>query len=168
MIKYNSGSSDGNYLNKKDRVKAGLPILRPSKYTVGVANGGSSQAQHITQLPFHKLSTRARQADTFQDFPMSLMSVGKTSDDGTISVFIKTGITVFKEEDVHIICKDELILIVGHDKRGQYQIPLMQQRGHWQPRCPSKQTRQALRQTNSVYNLRSTQQAIKGMNARQH
>jgi hypothetical protein len=77
MITYNSGSN-GNYLSKKDRIKAGLPILQPSARMVGVANGGTSQAQHVTRLPFHKLSAWARQADTFQDFPMLLMSVGKT------------------------------------------------------------------------------------------
>jgi hypothetical protein len=120
-ITYNSGSN-GNYLSKKDRVKAGLPILQPSTRMVGVANGGTSQAQHVTQLPFHKLSARVRQADSFQDFQTSLMSMGKTSDDGTISVFTKTGVTVFKEEDVLITCKGEPILISVRDGRGQYQI----------------------------------------------
>ncbi len=149
MITYDSGSK-GNYLSKKDCVKAGLPILRPSTRMVGVANGGASQAQHITGLPFHKLSARARQADTFQDFSTWLMNVGKTSDDGTISVFTKTGVTVFKEEDVLITCKGKPILISVRDGRGQYRIPLMQQRGQWQPRRPSKQARKALRQANSV------------------
>ncbi len=104
MITYDSGSN-GNNLSKKDCVKAGLPILRPSTCMVGVANGGTSQAEHVTRLPFHKVSAWARQADTFQDFLTSLMSMGKTSNDGTISVFTKTGITVFKEEDVLITCK---------------------------------------------------------------
>ncbi len=87
---------------------------------VGVANGGTSQAQHITRLPFNKLSVQARQADTFQDFPTLLMSVGKTSNDGTITAFTKTGITVFKEEDVLITCKGKPILIGMRDGRGQY------------------------------------------------
>ncbi len=47
MITYDSGS-DGNYLSKKDRVKADLPILQPSTRMVGVATGGTSQAQHVT------------------------------------------------------------------------------------------------------------------------
>jgi hypothetical protein len=130
---------------------------------VGVANGGTSQAEHITRLPFHKLSAWARQADTFQDFLTLLISVGKTSDNGTISVFTKTGITVFKEEDVLITCKGKLILIRVQDGRERYQIPLMQQRGQWQPRRPSKQVRKALQQANSVYDLPSTEQAIKWM-----
>jgi hypothetical protein len=117
MITYNSGSNV-NYLSKKDHVKAGLPILRPSTCMVGVANGGTSQAQHVTRLLFHKLSAMARQADTFQDFPTLLMSVGKTSGDGTISVFTKTGITVFKEEDVLITCKGKPIFIGVQDGRG--------------------------------------------------
>ena len=33
------------------------------------------------------------------------MSVGKMADDGTVSVFTKEGINVFKEEDVLITCK---------------------------------------------------------------
>jgi hypothetical protein len=47
MITYASGSN-GNYLSKKDCIKAGIPILRPSTRMVGVANGGTSQAQHVT------------------------------------------------------------------------------------------------------------------------
>jgi hypothetical protein len=39
----------------------------------------------------------------------------------------------------------------------------MQQRSHWQPRCPSKQAQKALRQANSVYDIPSTEQAIKWM-----
>jgi hypothetical protein len=103
------------------------------------------------------------QADTFQDFPTSLMSVGKTANNGTVSVFTKEGVAVFKEEDILITCKGKPILIGTRDKQGQYQIPLMQQRGKWQPRRPSKQVREALRQANSIYNLPSTEHAIRWM-----
>jgi hypothetical protein len=41
----------------------------------------------------------------------------------------------------------------------------MQQQGHWQPRRPSKQAQKALRQANSIYELPSTKQAIKWMQA---
>jgi hypothetical protein len=69
---------------------------------LGVANQGTSQAQHVTRLPFHKLSAGARQADTFQDFPTLLMSMGKTSDNGTISVFTKNRrLCVQREECTH-------------------------------------------------------------------
>jgi hypothetical protein len=51
------------------------------------------------------------------------------------------------------------------DERGQYQILLLQQQGQWQPRHPSKQGRKALQQANSVYDLPSTEQAIKWMHA---
>ena len=47
MITYVSGA-DGNYLSKRDCFKAGLPILRQSTRKVGVANGGASQAKHVT------------------------------------------------------------------------------------------------------------------------
>jgi hypothetical protein len=133
LVTYDSGA-DGHYISEKDRRKAGLPILRTSKRTVGVANGGTSTAKYVTQLPFKQLSAQAQQADTFQDFPTSLMSVGKTADDGTISVFTKDGVNVFKEDDVLITCKGEPILIGVRDSHGRYRIPLMQRRGHWQPR----------------------------------
>jgi len=164
MITYDSGA-DGNYLSEMDRARAGLPILRPSTRKVGVANGDTSHAQHVTQLPFHALSPRARQADTFPDFPTSLMSVGKTSDDGTVSIFNKTGVTIHREEDVLITCKGEPILIGIRDDRGRYRIPLIQQRGQWQPRRPSTQARRTLQKANSVYDLPSTEQAIKWMHA---
>jgi hypothetical protein len=72
------------------------------------------------------------------------MSVGKTSNDGTVFVFTKEGVNIFKEEDVLITCKGEPILIGIQDNQGQYQIPLMQQQGHWHPRRPTKQARKAL------------------------
>jgi hypothetical protein len=110
MLTYDSGAN-GHYISEHDQHKVGLSILRPSTQQVGVANGGTSNAKYVTQLPFRKLSARSRQADTFQDFPTSLMSMGKTSDDCTISVFTKEGINVFKEVDVLITCKGEPILI---------------------------------------------------------
>jgi hypothetical protein len=108
MITYNSGAN-GHYISEKDRRKAGLPIIRKSTKRVGVANGGVSQAKFVTQLLFKALSAQATQADTFQDFPSSFMSVGKTANDGTISIFTKDGVTVHKETDVLITCKGKPI-----------------------------------------------------------
>jgi hypothetical protein len=110
MLTYNSGSN-GLYISKHDQRKAGLPVLRPSTWHVGVANGDTSNAKYVTQLPFQKLSAQLRHADIFQDFPTSLMSMGKTLDNSMVLVFTKEGINVFKEEDVLIICKGEPILI---------------------------------------------------------
>jgi hypothetical protein len=104
MLTYDFGAN-GHYISEHDQFKAGLPILRPSTQWVGVANGGTSNAKYVTQLPFCKLSAQLRQADTFQDFPTSLISMGKTLDNGTVSVFVKEGVYVFKEEDVLITCK---------------------------------------------------------------
>ena len=122
--RYESGA-DGHYISKKDRRKAGLPITQKSTRWVGVANGGVSQANFVTQLPFKDLSAKAKQADTFQDFPSSLMSVGKTADDGMISIFTKDGVTVHKEMDILITCKGEPILIGVRNEQGRYQIPLI-------------------------------------------
>ena len=165
MITYDSGA-DGHYISEKDRQQARLPILRQSSKRVGLANGGVSTAKHVTRLPFEQLSAEAGTADTFEDFPSSLMSVGKTSDDGTISIFTKDGVTVHKEEDVLITCQGAPILIGVRDERGRYRIPLIQHRnGNWQPRKPSKRARKVLSQANSVYDLPSTEQAIKWMHA---
>jgi hypothetical protein len=76
MITYDSGANR-HYISEKDHRKAGLPIIQKSSTRVGVANGGVSQAKFVTQLPFKDLSAQATQADTFQNFPSSLMSVGK-------------------------------------------------------------------------------------------
>jgi hypothetical protein len=164
MITYDSGAK-GHYISKKDRHNVGLPIIQKSTRWVGVANGGVSQAKFVTQLPFKALSARATQADTFQDFPSSLMSVSKTANDGTISIFTKDGVTVHKETDILITCKGEPILIGVGDERGHYRIPLIQWWGQWQPRQPSKQARKCLRQANSVYDLPSMEQAVKWMHA---
>ena len=164
LITYDSGA-DGHYISEADRKEAGMPILRKSTKRVRVANGDTSVAKHVTNLPFQQLSKKATQADTFEQFPTSLMSVGKTSDDGTISVFTKNGVSVHKEEDVLITCKGKPILIGIRDEQGRYRIPLVQQRGQWQPRRPSKKARKALSNANSVYDLPSTEQAIKWMHA---
>ena len=164
MITFDSGA-DGHYLSEDDRHNAGLPILRPSNRRVGVANGGTSKANHVSRLPFPQLSSTAAKADSFDDFPKSLMSVGKTCDDGTIAIFTQSGVSVHKEQDVLITCKGEPLLIGVHDEQGRYRIPLVQHKGNWQPRSPSKKARHALRQANSVYDLPSTEQAIKWMHA---
>ena len=163
-ITFDSGA-DGHYISERDRCKAGLPILHPSTKRVGVANGGTSKAKFVTRLPFKQLSNNAAKADTFQDFPTSLMSVGKTCDDGNISIFTDAGVSVYKEQDVLITCQNEPILIGVRDEHGRYRIPLIQQRGQMQPRAPSKKAKKALRQANSVYDLPSIEQAIKWMHA---
>ncbi len=125
MITYNS-DADGHYLSKCDCKIASLPILCQCHTRVGVANSGMSMARHVSQLPFQQLSDWAASTDTFDNFPSLLMSVGKTSDNGTISIFTKDGITVHKEQDVLITCKGKPILIGIHDSKGRYRTPLMQ------------------------------------------
>lgn len=93
------------------------------------------------------------------------MSVGKISDDGTLSIFTKDGVTVHREEDVLITCKGAPILIGVRDAHGRHCVPLMQHKGNWQPRAPTKKARKTLEQAKSVYDLLSTEQAIKWMHA---
>ena len=132
---------------------------------MGVANGGTSKGVNVTQLPFNNFSAKAVKADTFNDFPDSLISVGQLADDETVSIFSKEGVSVHKEEDVLITVKNEPILIGVRDEQGRYRIPLQQHKGQWKPRQASKKARQTLRKANSVYDLPSTEQAIKWMHA---
>eukprot|EP00804_Cyclotella_cryptica_P009005 CCRYP_003106-RA/>CCRYP_003106-RA protein AED:0.44 eAED:0.55 QI:0/0/0/0.8/1/1/5/0/886 len=74
LITFDSGA-DSHYLSETDRLAAGLPILRASTRRVGVANGSTSTATYVSQLPFPQLSPNAVRADSFADFPQSLMSV---------------------------------------------------------------------------------------------
>ncbi|MGV7235206.1 MAG: hypothetical protein ACQ9ET_03015, partial [Nitrosomonadaceae bacterium] len=108
---------------------------------------------------------KATKANTFDNFQSSLISVGQLADDNTVSIFTKTGVSVHKEQDVLITCNNEPLVIGVRDSQGRYRIPLEQHRGQWQPRIPSRKAKRALRQANSVYDLPSTEQAIKWMHA---
>ena len=90
---------------------------KPNKHAVGVANGRVSGGKYVTKLSIKQLSRKAVEADTFQDFPTSLMSVGKTRDGSTISIYTRDGVTVHKEQDVLIACKGASIIIGIRDKR---------------------------------------------------
>ena len=100
-VTYDSGA-DGHYISESDRRKAGLPILHKSCKCVGVANGQVSHGNNVTHLPVPQLDAKATEADTFDDFPHSLMSVGETADAGTVSIFTKDDVTVYDETDVLI------------------------------------------------------------------
>ena len=163
-VTYDSGA-DGHYVSEDDRERARLPILRPSTKRVGVANGSTSEGKHRTALPFDKLSNKANEADSFDDFPQSLMSVGRVADDDAVSIFTKQGVVAYKEEDVLITCKGEPILVGVRDERGRYRVPLVQHRGQWRPRAPTKGVRAALERANSVYDLPSVEQGVKWMHA---
>ena len=102
-------------MSKADRTKLGLPILRLSTKIVTVENAGANKGKYVTRLPFKQLSPDAAHADTFTDFPTSLISLGKTSDDGNISMFTKDGVNVYNEEDVLITCKNKPILVGKRD-----------------------------------------------------
>jgi hypothetical protein len=164
MLTYDSGT-DGHYLSETDHLSAGLPIIRPSIKRVGVANGSTSVGKHATALPFPLLSHTATSADSFDDVPTSLMSVGRTANNSAISIFTKDGVTIHKDTDVLITCHGKPLLIRVRDEHGRYRIPLVQHRGQWQPRIPSKKARTVLNQAHSVYDLPSTEPGIKWMHA---
>ena len=73
-----------------------------------------------------QLSKRAANTDSFDEFPTSLMSVGKTNDRGNVLIFRKEGANVHKEEAVLITFKCAPILTGVRDERWRYQIPLVQ------------------------------------------
>ena len=76
MRMYDYGA-DGHYFSNSDRKKSVLPIIRSSTKRVGVENGGTSNRKYVTKLTFHHLSEHAAEADIFDDFPYTLLSVGK-------------------------------------------------------------------------------------------
>ena len=81
------------------------------------------------------------------------MSVGKTPDDGKVSIFTDKKL---QEADVLITCKDKPILIGKRDECGRYRILLMQTQGQCKPRKPSKKSKKFLQEANSVYDLPTT------------
>ena len=85
--------------------------MRISDKRGGLANVGACNGKYLTSLPLLQLSRKAAEADTFEEFPTSLMGVSKTSDDVNVSIFTKYGVTIHKEEDILITCKNKPILI---------------------------------------------------------
>eukprot|EP00804_Cyclotella_cryptica_P030779 CCRYP_015046-RA/>CCRYP_015046-RA protein AED:0.41 eAED:0.41 QI:0/-1/0/1/-1/1/1/0/279 len=164
LITFDSGA-EGRYLSKANRISTHLPTLKPSIKQVSVTNGGTNKALHISRLSFLQHSDTAACADSFHDFPHSLMSIGKTSNDSNISIVTQDGVTVHKEHNVLITCKGEPILIGVSNEQRCYRITLTQHKGNWQHRSPSKKARLSLQQANIVYDLPSTEQAIKWMHA---
>ena len=94
--------ADENYMSEDDRAELGLPILRKSNKRVKSANGGASTGRHVTVLPFPQLSGKAVEADTFDEFKTSLISVGKTADGRNVSVFTNEGVKVYLQRGGHI------------------------------------------------------------------
>ena len=119
MITYDSGV-DSNYMSEKDQRQLGLTILHISPKILGVTNECGSSGKYVTRLPFPQLPKKAAEADTINNFPTSLMHVGKTSDNGNVSIFTKEGVSLHKKEDVLITCKGKVIFVGKRDKRGQY------------------------------------------------
>ena len=93
------------------------------------------------------------------------MSVSKTADNGNVSIFTEEGVTVYKEDDVLIICQRKPILIGKRDERGRYRISLTQDHGQWEPRRPTKEAKRKIQQAHSVYDLPSKEESIKWMHA---
>jgi hypothetical protein len=121
-ITYDSGAY-GHYFNGADRQAAGLPILRPSSKQVAVANGQLSMAKHESRLSLTVFSPMPRKRTCSTISHKSLMSAGKVSDNGTISIFTRDGVTVHREEDVLVTCKGAPLLIGVRDEHGRYRVP---------------------------------------------
>ena len=118
---------------------------------MGVTNGSTSKVLYVSHLPVPHLPPNASQANSFGNFPHSLMSDDKTCDDSTIAIFSQEGVTtIHREHDVLLTCKDEPKLIGVLDNHGGYCISLVQNKGHLQTRLPSKKALHALQQANSV------------------
>ena len=86
--------------------------MRISDNKVGVTNGRACKGKYVTKLTFPQLSNKAAEVDTLDGFTTSLMSVGKTADDGNVSIFTKEGVTVYKEQYVLITCQGKHIFFI--------------------------------------------------------
>ena len=73
----------------------------------------------------------------------------------------REGVTVYKEEDVLITWKIKPIIIGRLDECGRHPIPLTQDYEQWQACKPTRKAKKYLQQTKSVYDLPSTEEAIK-------
>ena len=133
-------------MSEADRIRLVLQTFRSLNKSVAVADGGTSKGIYITCLPFPQLSTATAEADTFEEFPSSIMSIGNTSNDGNVSIFTDEKLQVYKEEYVLITCRGKPIFIVEWDEHRRYRIPLMQTRGQRQPRKLSKKSKKFLQE----------------------
>ena len=86
--------------------------MRVSDNKVGVTNGGACNVKYFTKLPFPHLYNKAAESDTLEEFLTSLMSFGKISNDGNLSIFTKEGVTVYKEDNALLTHQRKPILIV--------------------------------------------------------
>lgn len=159
-------AADDHFVTEEDRIALNLPILGPSMKRVAVANGGIEQGKYQTILPLPNLPPEARLCDSFDSFSNSLISVGRLADAGTTSIFTKTGVEVHKDEDVLILVSGKPLLVGKRDEHGRYKIPLIPTRdGTCAPKVPTKRTISKLSEANNVYDLPSTEQAIRWFHA---
>eukprot|EP00804_Cyclotella_cryptica_P013008 CCRYP_002333-RA/>CCRYP_002333-RA protein AED:0.42 eAED:0.42 QI:0/-1/0/1/-1/1/1/0/258 len=149
MITYDSGA-DGHYLSEADRHTAKLPILRPSTKRVGVANGSTSMGKHATTLPFPLLSPTAAAADSFDDFPTSLMAWAKPPTTAPSPSSLKMESRSIKNRTCSSPATVNRFSLESVMNRAATALPLVQHRGQWQPRIPSKKARAVLNQAHSV------------------
>eukprot|EP00804_Cyclotella_cryptica_P003418 CCRYP_018558-RA/>CCRYP_018558-RA protein AED:0.36 eAED:0.21 QI:0/0/0/1/1/0.83/6/0/1396 len=163
LATYDSGA-DGHYISERDRAAANLPILRPSTKRVGVANGNTCSAKHVTALPFPNLSPAATRADTFDQFPTSLISVGRLSDDNTVSIFTKMVSPSIARPACSSHAKECPFLLGSVTTKGPTAFLSSNSAANGN-HAPPARVNKALQQANSVYDLPSVEQAIRWMHA---
>eukprot|EP00804_Cyclotella_cryptica_P000091 CCRYP_013739-RA/>CCRYP_013739-RA protein AED:0.51 eAED:0.37 QI:0/0/0/1/0/0/2/0/343 len=134
------------------------PHSRPS--TVGVHMAALAWGNMPSLCPSASVPNSCRR-DSFGDFPTSLM-VGKTSERHHLHLHQRWSHDPQRTGRAHP-CHGKPAPHWGRDEQGAT-APLVQHRGQWQPRIPSK--RHAVpSQAHSVYDLPSTEEAIKWMHA---
>ena len=84
-----------------------------------------------------------------------------SANDGNISICTDEKVQVYKEAAVLITSRGNTILVSERDEGGRYCILLMQTRGQWQPRKPSKKSKKFIQEANSVYDLPTIEEEIK-------
>lgn len=120
------------------------------------------QGETCHHTPFPRSIQKGQTGWHLPDFPLSLMTVGKVANINSLFIFMKSGVEVYNESDVLIMCWGK-ILIEVQDDHSCYLIPLVQHHRQRQPCKPSNKARHALQQVHSMCDLPSRELSIQLM-----
>lgn len=93
-----------------------MSILHKSTKEVKVTNHATTKGTYKSGLLFDQLPPKARETTPFEEFPHSLISIGKMATSSFIPIFTRKGVPVHNEEDVLITCKGDAILVWKQEK----------------------------------------------------
>jgi hypothetical protein len=132
--------------------------MGPSNKIVNLPNGTTIQASHTARLPFNKLTDSAREAHVLPDLKAhSLISVPKLADEGYITLFMEgqKGVVVYRANDITFTASTNKPVLQGCQDIS----------GLWKITTSKHGNESATQQLNNVYDLPSTEAAIRFLHA---